>query len=249
MTGELRLVLVVPAYNEAARLDLAAFRGFIAGHSDVGCCFVDDGSTDDTARLLGTLTAEHPDRIDVLSLDQNHGKAEAVRLGFLHAAVTGVPAIGFADADLATPLAEVLTLADELDRHPGCWAAIGSRVQLLGRDIERSTLRHYLGRVFATAASLALRLPVYDTQCGLKLFRNLEPVARTFEAPFRSRWIFDVELLARLATASGPPLGERFREVPLEAWHARGGSRLRLRDFLRAPLELLAIRRRYPPTT
>ncbi len=244
----MRLVLVIPAYNEAARLDVAAFRRFLTEHPEVGCCFVDDGSTDDTGALLARFAAEQPGRVEVVALAENVGKAEAVRHGLRQAAATEAAMVAFADADLASPLEEVLALADELDRHPEAWAAIGSRVKLLGRDIERSALRHYLGRIFATAASLTLSLPVYDTQCGLKAFRNLAPVATAFDEPFRSRWIFDVELLARLATVPGPSLAVRFREVPLEHWHARAGSRLRLRDFLRAPLELLAIRRRYPPT-
>lgn len=241
------MTLVVPAYNEADRLDRGAFTAFLAAHSHLALHFVDDGSGDATATVLDELAAGVPDRITVERLPTNRGKAEAVRQGLCSAAAGGSETIGFLDADLAAPLDQALLLLAELDAHPSAWVAIGSRVRLLGRDIERSALRHYLGRVFATAASLTLALPVYDTQCGLKLLRNIPPVRAALEAPFASRWIFDVELLARLATADGPPVIERFREVPLERWQARGGSRLGGGDFLRAPRELLAIRRRYPP--
>lgn len=241
------MTLVVPAYNEADRLDREAFTAFLAAHSHLSLHFVDDGSGDTTADVLAELAAGVPDRITVERLSVNRGKAEAVRQGLRTAAATGSDTIGFIDADLAAPLDQALLLLAELDAHPSAWVAIGSRVRLLGRDIERSALRHYLGRVFATAASLTLALPVYDTQCGLKVLRNIPPVRAALEAPFASRWIFDVELLARLATAAGPPVIERFREVPLERWSARDGSRLGLADWVRAPRELWAIRRRYPP--
>ncbi len=242
----MRVRLAIPCYNEAKRLDLAAFDAFLASTAAAGValCFVDDGSTDATVEVLERLASRHPGRIEVLRLPANRGKAEAVRIGLLHGLERGAELVGFVDADLAAPLEAALDLVKELDRHPEACGAIGSRVRLLGREIERSALRHYLGRIFATAASLTLGLPVYDTQCGLKVFRASPPVREALAVPFASRWIFDVELLARLTTAGGPST-VRFREVPLERWHARAGSRLRAADFLRAAIELIAIRRRY----
>ncbi|MEO5826052.1 MAG: glycosyltransferase [Gemmatimonadales bacterium] len=238
------VVLVVPAYNEATRLDGAAFHAFLASDPKARLLFVDDGSTDGTRALLSALAAAEPQgRILVRELPVNMGKAEAVRTGLCQAADSGAAYIGFVDADLSAPLDEVAALCDELDRFPETWAVLGSRVKLLGRDIDRSEGRHYLGRAFATCASLALGLPVYDTQCGLKLFRNGAAIAAALDRPFASRWIFDVELVGRLATAAGADVARRIREVPLERWHERGGSRLRLSDFVRAPLELWQIRR------
>ncbi len=246
MTADtLQVTLVVPAYNEAARLRTRPYSEALRDFPWLTLLFVDDGSVDTTAAVLRQFAETHPGRVDVLLLPVNGGKAEAVRFGLLAAIERGGDAVGFCDADLSAPLAEVARLRAELQQHAEVWAAIGSRIRLLGRDVERSALRHYLGRVFATAASLVLSLPVYDTQCGLKLFRNLPEIRGILAEPFASRWIFDVELLARVAAA--PALiapQHRVREVPLEQWVAASGSRLRLRDFLAAPWELLKIRRR-----
>jgi glycosyltransferase involved in cell wall biosynthesis len=242
----LSVTLVIPAYNEASRLRTEPFAAALGDFSWLTMLFVDDGSSDATVAVLREFAQAHPGRVEVLVLAKNGGKAEAVRRGLLAAAERGSDAIGFCDADLSAPLVEVARLRAELLGHPDLWATIGSRIRLLGRAVERSAVRHYLGRVFATAASVTLNLPVYDTQCGLKLFRNLPQIRGTLTEPFASRWIFDVELLARVASMAGNPAAHhRIREVPLEEWVAAPGSRLRLRDFLAAPWELLRIQRRY----
>ncbi len=115
-------------------------------------------------------------------------------------------------------------------------------MKLLGRHVERYATRHYLGRIFATGASLALGIPVYDSQCGLKLFRATPEVRDAFATPFQSRWLFDVELLDRLATAAGADLQRRIHEVPLRNWADPGGSKLRLHDFLLVPFQLAMVR-------
>src|SRR6185436_46155 len=77
--------IVIPCYNEAGRLDREAFSRF-ASCNDVDFLFVDDGSTDDTRQTLNALTESLPDRIKVLALQRNVGKAEAVHRGLLAAA-------------------------------------------------------------------------------------------------------------------------------------------------------------------
>jgi dolichyl-phosphate beta-glucosyltransferase len=240
--------IVVPCYNEAARLRTDVFRDYLRTHPGTSFLFVDDGSTDATLSLLQELKEADPGRISVLPLAQNSGKGEAVRQGLLHALkLQPSDYIGYWDADLATPLEAIEDLQGILDAQSAIRIVMGSRVRLLGRHIERKAARHYLGRVFATFASLTLRLPVYDTQCGAKLLRVTPELPKLLEHPFCSRWIFDVELIARFAqvypTASGDPAW--IYEFPLHRWEDIAGSKLKAFDFLRAAGDLLQIRSRY----
>jgi glycosyltransferase involved in cell wall biosynthesis len=238
-----RLALVIPAWNEARRLEDAAFLAFVRGQDVVDLHFVDDGSRDETPTRLAALASAAPGRIRVQRLPVNRGKAEAVRTGLTAAIADGYPLVGYLDADLAAPLDSAMLLRNVLIEMPAVSMVLGSRVKLLGWRIRRSEKRHYLGRVFATFASMALALPVYDTQCGAKAMRASPALAAALEAPFLSRWLFDVELIARLRDALGV---EALREMPLPRWEDPGGSSVGLTDFVRAPLELWRIRRRYP---
>jgi dolichyl-phosphate beta-glucosyltransferase len=245
---EADVVLVVPCYNEAARLDVAAFRDYELTSRRLVFCFVNDGSHDRTLEVLERLCREIPGRAVVLDLPQNRGKAEAVRQGLLAALGRGAAAVGFWDADLATPLAELPRFCEVLEQRPEVEVVIGSRVRLLGRRIERSALRHYLGRIFATGASLTLGLPVYDTQCGAKLLRATPFARELLATPFLTRWVFDVELLARygrLVRGHEPPIERRVYELPLVQWMDVAGSKVRPWDFVRSGLELLRIWRAY----
>lgn len=250
MTGRLRATaIVVPCYDEAARLDPDAFAAACRDHDGLHFVFVDDGSRDATRAVLEKLAARDPERLAVLALPENRGKAEAVRAGMREAFARGFEYVGWWDADLATPLDEIPRFAAVLDERPGVELVFGARVQMLGRAIERSTLRHYVGRVFATVASRSLGLPVYDTQCGAKLLRATPAVRALFEAPFESGWVFDVELLARLVRqrrdAGGPPAADVVYELPLRAWRDVPGSKVRPWDFVRAIRAVRRIRRRY----
>jgi hypothetical protein len=186
--------------------------------------------------------------VRALALEHNQGKAEAVRRGVLDALSRRPDAVGFWDADLATPLSELPGFVDLLQSRPDVDIVMGSRVKLMGRTIERHGWRHYLGRLFATAASLVLDLPVYDTQCGAKLFRATPLLARVFEEPFRARWVFDVEILARFMQLDprGPDhLATALYELPLRTWIDVHGSKVRPIDFAKSARDLAVIRSVY----
>ena len=236
------LALVVPCYNEAARLDPEAFLQFVATHPGVQLVFVDDGSQDATGEILERMRAAAPAAVTTLRHSPRRGKAETVRAGILAGLAQRATLVGFFDADLATPLRAVDDFLAVLRTRPEVEFVLGSRVMLMGRDIKRKATRHYFGRMFATAVSLTLDLPVYDTQCGAKVLRANAATATLFETPFRSQWIFDVELIARylrLPVAPGEPgRRDRLYELVLPSWHDKPGSKLRWQDFARAVVEL-----------
>jgi dolichyl-phosphate beta-glucosyltransferase len=238
--------VIVPCFNEAGRLDGEAFARFVDADPAAHFLFVNDGSSDDTRAMLDRLSSGRPDRLRALHLPQNAGKAEAVRAGANSlAAWKPFDYAGFLDADLSAPIDSVYLLRDALDQNAGCDWALGSRVALLGRAIRRNAARHYLGRIFATVTSLMLRLPVYDTQCGAKLFRTAI-IPEVFADPFITRWFFDVEMIFRILKRRGHEAGARaLVEVPLATWIEKGGTKIRPGEFLQTPLQLFRIWKHY----
>lgn len=240
-----RITLVVPCFNEEQRLDVGVFRAFELSGYDLQFLFVNDGSTDGTLRVLQSLRDSNPSRFAILELEKNSGKAEAVRRGILKAADDHPDFVGFWDADLATPLTELPSFLDVFAR-PNIEIIFGARVRLLGREISRRPDRHYLGRVGATLISQTLGLAIYDTQCGAKLFRVNDTMREIFATPFLSRWIFDVELIARfLQLRSRNDVVHAIYELPIRTWHDVAGSKVKSRDFIRALRDLRKIRRAY----
>lgn len=239
-----KTAIIVPCYNEAQRLNTQAFLQAASNDESLFFIFVNDGSTDRTLEAIKRLHETLPDRIRYVDLRRNSGKAEAVRQGFLAAFASDFTNIGYWDADLATPLSSIRAFRELLDTSKTS-LVIGSRVKLLGRRIERRAWRHYLGRVFATAASLILRLPVYDTQCGAKLFKNSDSLRTVFREPFTVTWIFDVEILARFLIierqAYGDAAGSQWVEYPLEQWRDITGSKLGWGSFLLSGIDLLKV--------
>src|SRR5678815_845562 len=189
------LSVVIPAYNEAARLGktLRAVVDYLRQNFPDGeLIVVDDGSTDHTAALArevlndsGTL------RTSVISYKSNLGKGRAVRLGLL--AARGDVAL-FSDADLSTPIAETPKLIDPILKNE-CDVTFGSRAldrSLIG--VHQSWRREQGGRIFNLFVRLATGLPFWDTQCGFKAFK-MSACRPLVEAATVDRFGFDVELL------------------------------------------------------
>lgn len=164
----LRLSLVIPAYNEAHRIEgtlreAAEFMASDFPRSEI--ILVDDGSTDDTLRIARAVAATHPG-LRVIA-NSHGGKAAAVRTGMIESAGD---LIGFSDADLATPLRHLHNLVEAIDG--GCAIAIGSREGAGAVRIGEPAYRHIMGRAFNWLVRLVALPGFADTQCGFKLFRK-----------------------------------------------------------------------------
>lgn len=244
-----KTIIVVPCYNESERLRVDAFLDFADSNANVRILLVDDGSSDDTLDVLQELNDANTARFDYLALPENVGKAEAVRQGIASAFEMGPEYVGFWDADLATPLEDIPQFVDVLDRRRSLNMVFGSRIPLLGHRIERKPVRRVLGRIFANAASTLLGIPIYDTQCGAKLFRVNREIQSVFSEPFLARWIFDVEILSRIIArrrgSTKSPVQQEIYEFALDSWVDVAGSRLKGGDFVKAAREMAEIWWRY----
>jgi dolichyl-phosphate beta-glucosyltransferase len=238
-----KTAIVVPCYNEAKRLDSHSILTALDKEPNLSFLFVDDGSSDETLNFLKSIKDRNPAQVDILCLELNSGKAEAVRRGMLKVIEGPFENVGYWDADLATPLEaieEFCSLLDSNDRT----IVIGSRVRLLGRNVERNALRHYFGRIFATCASMLLQMVVYDTQCGAKIFRNSVPLRTVFGKPFKVNWTFDVEMLARFPIVLGETpsqVSSHWCEYPLKEWIDVKGSKVKIKDYVIGCLEFCTL--------
>lgn len=240
-----KICIVIPCYNEAKRLDTNAFIEYFTNNNYKYVCFVNDGSTDNTLSVLESLKKQIGSNCSIINLKQNAGKAEAVRQGFLQNIDNDFDYIGFFDADLSTPITELDYFIDfnmgEL-KHD---IIMGSRLSRMGAKINRKTRRHYMGRVFSTFASEVLNLKVYDTQCGAKLFSK-KFYTSIFEEKFISNWLFDIELIYRSLNIYGREyVINSVIEIPLNSWEDIDGSKLKLYDFIKAPIDLIRIKNHY----
>lgn len=241
----MKTLLIIPCYNEENRLPIDELVQFIE-KENAGLTFllVNDGSTDNTINILNDIADKHS-LVRVLDLQQNVGKAEAIRTAMLKYTSDEYDYIGYFDADLATPLAEVNQFIAKAEKFDPI-ILMGSRVKLLGiTDIKRKWYRHYFGRVFATIASSMLKIPVYDTQCGAKMIKS-SVVKELFAAPFISSWLFDVEILFRLKklpiyTINPTPI----IELPLSKWEEKGESKIPFTYLFKIPIELIRIYIKY----
>jgi glycosyltransferase involved in cell wall biosynthesis len=240
MTNEAPSVhLVVPCYRESARIGafLPELCFEMTKLGAVRVLVVEDGSDAKEAarmhRIVEDLRAQFPCLLPLMSLTENLGKGGAVYAGWREHG--GAEWLAFVDADGACPAVEVARLLDM--REPGT-ALFASRIKMLGRRVDRLLKRHLLGRVYATLVSELLAVPVYDSQCGLKLVPRtaFERIAERLEV---RGFAFDVELMVALLDT-----GCAIQEVPID-WHeVPGGKVSLLRDSWRMARDVWRIRTR-----
>ena len=228
------LSIVIPAYNESARIE-RTLEGVLACIHNRGwlaeVLVVDDGSQDDTAEIVEQWMNEHP-QLHLLRNPGNRGKGYSVRNGLLAAAGEIVM---FTDADLSSPMEEAELLMAAI--RDGADVAIGSRWLDRSRQTKHQPLyRRFFGRCFNAVTRMAMGLSYKDTQCGFKAFRR--PAAQAICRLQRvERWGFDPEILF-LARK----LKLTVREVPVSWGHDERSRISYLRDGLKMLQELVQIR-------
>jgi len=243
MSRELRgnpFTFVVPCFNEQQRINPREWLKFFDSIK-ANLVFVNDGSTDKTQKILEEISRVRSRNIKVVELSKNSGKAEAVRKGLQEALnlFGDTRWIGYLDADapyMSNDVIRMLKLSQELDVD----IVMGSRVRLLGRSINRTPYRHFMGRLVASYLGKGKSDFPYDSQCGLKMFRVSNHLREVIISPFESRWFVDIELIIRLKERTKVTIIEE----PLQYWTDSGGSHIGLKSYGKILRELIKIRRK-----
>ena len=225
--------VVIPCFNEEKRLVGKKFINFITKNSGYRLCFVNDGSTDNTAKVLANLREGREDFIKIYNCEKNEGKAEAVRRGMLYMNTqTDLDYIGFLDADLSTSLIDFDILVSVMENSKYKIVS-GSRISRMGANITKQSSRKLISSVINFIIKKILSLDFKDTQCGAKVFHK-DVIEISFGKKFITKWIFDIEIFRRITLYFGlNKAKEILCEQPLKRWVHIDGSKLSIRDSIK----------------
>ena len=239
------LVIVIPCYNEYERLNTGSYEAFLKENNNTRIIFSNDGSTDNTIEKLNAIRSIAPDKVFINSLEKNKGKAEAIREGVLYCFTSDLQfdRIAYLDADGATSLEECQSISQQIGES--VIFAFGSRILKIDSNIVRKPYRHIIGRVLATVISGQLKIHVYDTQCGCKVFSS-DLAKEVFSERFISKWLFDVEIFHRIIRLYGTEKMRHIcREIPLQDWIDTADSKVSFAYSFRIWYDILRIKRKY----
>ncbi len=235
--------IVVPCYNEEKRINCNKYLNSL-NHFDSHVFLVDDGSRDGTLNILKSLEKKAPDRFTAIKQSSNTGKAEAVRNGLNIAADKGFKYIGFADADLAVEFKEFPDFLKIFDDIKEVNTVIGTRTRLAGRKIDRNLSKYIQQRIIAKMGNVLFAPPVFDTQCGAKMFKA-KVVKQAIKEPFLANWLFDQELLTRISKLK-ESIGKNWLfEFPVKSWIEYGGSHRKPSDYLKSLQDFFKILKKH----
>ncbi|WP_158849344.1 response regulator [Algibacter sp. L1A34] len=233
--------VVIPCYDEEERLLSKEFTDFISKNTGYHLCFVNDGSKDDTLRVLKDLKKGREDFITVYDCEKNGGKAEAVRLGMLHMAQhDDLDYIGFLDADLSTDLRDFDDLVKTIESSDFKIVS-GSRISRMGANITKESARKIISMTINFIIRKILGMDFKDTQCGAKIFSK-DVIELSFREKFVTQWIFDVEIFKRMTLYFGTEKAKTYIcEQPLKRWIHADGSKLSMKDSVKIVFQLAQI--------
>ena len=237
--------IVIPCYNEATRINIEKY---ITDSEKMASFFilVDDGSPDETFKLLKQLEEQAPDRFEAIQMPKNSGKAEAVRFGMKHAVekYKDINYVGFLDADLAVNFSEILIMLDCFKLNSDINTVIGVRSRLAGHKVDRSFLQYGMQRIIAKMGTFLFNPEVIDTQCGAKIF-DAKILSQVINEPFNVKWLFDQEILTRISKLPNSIDKNWLYEHPVSSWTEIGGSHRKPGDYFKCLKEYFKILRKY----
>jgi glycosyltransferase involved in cell wall biosynthesis len=235
-----KTAIIIPCYNEEKRIEKKNI-DYIINNTHATIFFANDGSKDNTLSILNDISGHYNERCFVMNYEKNEGKANTI-----FKAIKTINQrnefdfIGYFDADFSTPPNEIKRLI-EIVNNSDYQFVFGSRVLLLNSGIERKWYRHIIGRVIITSVNFKLKLGIYDTQCGAKIFSK-EIIKVAFVEPFKTSWLFDMEIFARLKKENCLNKG---MEIPIYDWKDVEGSKLGFKTSFKIIKELYFLLKNY----
>ncbi len=235
---------MIPCYNEASRFDMTYFTELLRKlnkfkeNTDIKFLFINDGSTDQTFSKLDEISKL--ENVLILTLENNLGKANAIRLGLIKAASLNPNFVAYLDADGAFSVDSVFEGVN-LYAHMGKYREIDmmtfARIKLSGNHISRTKHRHIIGRIIAFLLNLYSEIKIYDSQSGFKILSSKFLDPRVIGKPFKTRWFIDWELIVRNKVQL------HIIEVPVLHWSDVANSRITVKNSLRVIREVIIIKR------
>ena len=233
--------VVIPCYNEETRLLSKEFTDFV--HSNLGyhLCFVNDGSKDNTLKVLQNLRKGREDNISIFDCEKNGGKGEAVRQGVLFLSKDPqLDYIGYLDADLSTDFKDFDDLVKTIQTSDYKIVS-GSRISRMGANITKESARRIISLTINFIIQNILGMKFKDTQCGAKIM-DKDIVNNMFDKKFITRWLFDVEIFMRMKKFYGKEKAKTMIcEQPLKRWIHADGSKLSMKDSAKIVGQLMQI--------
>ena len=237
-------VFVIPCYNEANRFNMTYFTKLLRELNtfkediNIKFLFIDDGSTDQTFAKLEEISRS--ENVMTLTLENNLGKANAIRLGLIKAGSLNPNFVAYLDADGAFSVNSVIEgvkLYAHMSKYKEIDMMTFARIKLSGNHISRTKHRHIIGRVIAFLLNLYSEIKIYDSQSGFKILSSKFLDPKVIANPFETRWFIDWELIIR----NEMPL--HIIEMPIMHWSDVANSRITVKNSLRVIQEVIIIKK------
>ena len=235
-----KLSVVLPAYNEGARLfgnALEVNRAIGEFAADYEVILVNDGSSDNTFHEAMRARQLDPKHIKVISYSNNRGKGGAIKIGVQKAKGE---LIAFLDSDLDLSPLHLRGFVCELLKNDAD-IVIGSKLHKESK-VDYPAIRRITSYGYYIMLKLLFRLNTKDTQTGIKLYRAdvIKPIIKNI---MTRGYAFDIEILASAAKDK-----RKIVEMPVEVIYTRNttgsGSRIRIKDIIRMFSDTIHIKRK-----